>query len=144
VQCSISSLLLNDLVCAQVDGDPIFSIAERCCSGYWRRTRSVPRRHKNDFHGKFVAYYRVSTDRQGKSGLGLEAQRGAVASYLNGGDWQIVSEFTDVESGKRADRPHSYRLTIIVEMMETHKQFQFGRSASIDQTASGVGKPEYY
>ncbi|MCG2628293.1 recombinase family protein [Bradyrhizobium sp. WYCCWR 13023] len=55
--------------------------------------------------GKFVAYYRVSTARQGKSGLGLEAQRAAVATYLNGGDWQIVGEFTEVESGKRADRP---------------------------------------
>jgi DNA invertase Pin-like site-specific DNA recombinase len=56
-------------------------------------------------HGKFVAYYRVSTGRQGKSGLGLEAQRTAVAVYLNGGDWQIVDEFTEVESGKNSDRP---------------------------------------
>ena len=56
-------------------------------------------------HGKFVAYYRVSTDRQGKSGLGLEAQRAAVETYLNGGRWRIVEEFTEVESGKRADRP---------------------------------------
>jgi DNA invertase Pin-like site-specific DNA recombinase len=55
--------------------------------------------------GKFVAYYRVSTDRQGKTGLGLDAQRQAVATYLNGGNWQIVAEFTEVESGKRADRP---------------------------------------
>src|SRR3984893_13914205 len=55
--------------------------------------------------GKFIAYFRVSTERQGRSGLGLEAQRGAVATYLNGGDWQIVAEFTEVESGKRADRP---------------------------------------
>ncbi len=55
--------------------------------------------------GKFIAYYRVSTGRQGKSGLGLEAQRTAVANYLNGGDWQIVGEFTEVESGKRSDRP---------------------------------------
>jgi DNA invertase Pin-like site-specific DNA recombinase len=54
---------------------------------------------------KFVAYYRVSTDRQGKSGLGLDAQRQAVAGYLNGGDWTIVQEFTEVESGKRSDRP---------------------------------------
>jgi DNA invertase Pin-like site-specific DNA recombinase len=55
--------------------------------------------------GKFVAYYRVSTARQGKSGLGIEAQRAAVATYLNGGDWQIVGEFTEVESGRRSDRP---------------------------------------
>ena len=55
--------------------------------------------------GKFVAYYRVSTDRQGKSGLGLDAQREAVTSYLNGGSWQLVQELVEVESGKRADRP---------------------------------------
>jgi len=55
--------------------------------------------------GKFVCYYRVSTGRQGKSGLGLDAQRAAVATYLNGGSWQIVDEFTEVESGKRPDRP---------------------------------------
>jgi DNA invertase Pin-like site-specific DNA recombinase len=55
--------------------------------------------------GKFVTYYRVSTGKQGKSGLGIEAQRQAVKTYLNGGDWQIVGEFTEVESGKRADRP---------------------------------------
>lgn len=56
-------------------------------------------------HDKFVAYYRVSTARQGRSGLGLEAQRQAVAAYLNGGDWQIVAEHTEIESGRRADRP---------------------------------------
>jgi hypothetical protein len=55
--------------------------------------------------GGFVAYYRVSTGRQGKSGLGIEAQRAAVATYLNGGNWHIAAEFTEVESGKRSDRP---------------------------------------
>src|SRR5262245_61779826 len=55
--------------------------------------------------GKFVAYYRVSTQRQGRSGLGLEAQRAAVQDYLNGGNWRIVAEYTEVESGKRKDRP---------------------------------------
>jgi DNA invertase Pin-like site-specific DNA recombinase len=55
--------------------------------------------------GKFVAYFRVSTDKQGKSGLGLEAQREAVMNYLNGGRWTLVDEFTEVESGKRNDRP---------------------------------------
>ena len=55
--------------------------------------------------GKFIAYYRVSTARQGESGLGLEAQKQAVMQYLNGGDWQILAEYTEVESGKRNDRP---------------------------------------
>jgi DNA invertase Pin-like site-specific DNA recombinase len=54
--------------------------------------------------GKFVAYFRVSTDRQGKSGLGLEAQRKAVLDYLNGGSWELVQEFVEVESGKHSDR----------------------------------------
>ena len=56
-------------------------------------------------YGGFVAYYRVSTGKQGKSGLGIEAQRAAVERYLNGGNWRIIAEFTEVESGKRADRP---------------------------------------
>lgn len=59
--------------------------------------------------GKFVAYYRVSTAKQGSSGLGLEAQRQAVRDFLNGGAWQLVAEFTEVESGKRDDRPELAR-----------------------------------
>src|SRR6476646_3864828 len=55
--------------------------------------------------GKFVAYYRVSTGKQGRSGLGLDAQHQAVAVYLNGGNWRIVEEFTEIESGRRSDRP---------------------------------------
>ena len=55
--------------------------------------------------GKFVAYYLVSTKRKGDSGLGLEAQQEAVRNYLNGGDWELVGEYTDIESGKNDDRP---------------------------------------
>ena|SRR3712207_1661399 len=55
--------------------------------------------------GRFIAYYRVSTAQQGRSGLGLEAQRQAVADYLNGGRWELLRELTEVESGKRGDRP---------------------------------------
>ncbi|MGE5565883.1 MAG: recombinase family protein [Parcubacteria group bacterium] len=55
--------------------------------------------------GRFVAYYRVSTRKQGDSGLGLEAQKKAVTDYLNGGAWELVGEFEEVESGSRADRP---------------------------------------
>lgn len=53
--------------------------------------------------GKFVAYYRVSTNKQGASGLGLDAQREAVRQYLNGGSWELLGEFTEVETGKGAD-----------------------------------------
>ena len=56
-------------------------------------------------NGKFVAYYRVSTQKQGRSGLGLEAQQASVQQYLNGGRWQLVAELLEIESGKRSDRP---------------------------------------
>ncbi len=55
--------------------------------------------------GKFVSYLRVSTARQGASGLGLEAQRKAVGDFLAGGRWTHVREFVEIESGKRDDRP---------------------------------------
>jgi DNA invertase Pin-like site-specific DNA recombinase len=55
--------------------------------------------------GKFVSYLRVSTARQGRSGLGLEAQRKSVEDYLNGGSWELAREFVEIESGKRSDRP---------------------------------------
>ncbi|MPR06183.1 recombinase family protein [Microvirga tunisiensis] len=54
---------------------------------------------------KFVAYYRVSTEKQGRSGLGLEAQQEAVRTYMRGGDWHLMDEVVEVESGKRNDRP---------------------------------------
>ena len=50
-----------------------------------------------------VTYLRVSTDRQGQSGLGLEAQRAAVAAYVAGRP--ILGEFVEVESGRKDDRP---------------------------------------
>jgi len=53
---------------------------------------------------RYIAYYRVSTERQGKSGLGLDAQRQAVATFINGGA-ELLAEFTEVESGKRNARP---------------------------------------
>jgi DNA invertase Pin-like site-specific DNA recombinase len=55
--------------------------------------------------GKFVSYLRVSTDRQGQSGLGLEAQKKAVEEFLNGGNWRLIGEFVEIETGKKDDRP---------------------------------------
>jgi hypothetical protein len=50
-------------------------------------------------NGRFVSYLRVSTARQGSSGLGLEAQRKAVLDWLDGGKWTLVAEFVEVEPG---------------------------------------------
>jgi hypothetical protein len=55
--------------------------------------------------GKFISYLRVSTDKQGRSALGVEAQRAAVESYLNGGRWKLLTEYVETESGRRTDRP---------------------------------------
>jgi DNA invertase Pin-like site-specific DNA recombinase len=53
--------------------------------------------------GKYIAYYRVSTQKQGASGLGLEAQQEAVARYLGGGASELAGEFVETETGKGAD-----------------------------------------
>lgn len=53
----------------------------------------------------YVEYYRVSTDKQGRSGLGLEAQQEAVRRFLREGDQTIKPPFVEVESGKNDDRP---------------------------------------
>jgi DNA invertase Pin-like site-specific DNA recombinase len=65
---------------------------------------------------KYIAYFRVSTARQGKSGLGLDAQRQAVLTHLNGA--KLISEFTEVESGRRSDRP---KLTEALAACRVHK-----------------------
>src|SRR5437762_143040 len=52
-----------------------------------------------------IAYYRVSTEKQGASGLGLEAQRATVQAYAKGEGADIDAEYTEVESGKKSDRP---------------------------------------
>jgi DNA invertase Pin-like site-specific DNA recombinase len=51
--------------------------------------------------GLYVAYYRVSTQRQGASGLGLEAQQRAVRDRIDGGGWTLLAELIEIESGKR-------------------------------------------
>ena len=83
---------------------------------------------------KFISYLRGSTDRQGDSGLGLEAQREAVARYTDAGEWERVAEYVEVMSGKRSDRPklreaitaaRKYRATLIMAKMD-----RLGRKAS--------------
>ena len=54
---------------------------------------------------KYIAYYRVSTKKQGDSGLGLEAQKSAVANFIYDNDI-LLESYTDVESGKNNNRPN--------------------------------------
>jgi DNA invertase Pin-like site-specific DNA recombinase len=76
---------------------------------------------------KFVSYYRVSTDRQGRSGLGLEAQQATVRNYLGAGLWELVGEFTEVESGRKSARPelakamtlcHKHKATLLIARLD--------------------------
>ena len=54
---------------------------------------------------KIVSYIRVSTEKQGKSGLGIEAQRTAIEAYAKTADAVTVAEYQEVESGRNNDRP---------------------------------------
>ena len=67
-------------------------------------------------NGKFVAYYRVSTAKQGRSGLGLDAQRKSVSDYLNGGAWDLIGEYVEVESGKVDQRPKLEQALALCEL----------------------------
>ena len=67
--------------------------------------RSLKESIMTTHHDRFVSYLRVSTEQQGKSGLGIDAQRQAIADYLNGSHWTLAAEFVETESGKHADRP---------------------------------------
>jgi DNA invertase Pin-like site-specific DNA recombinase len=67
---------------------------------------------------RFVSYVRGSTERQGKSGLGLEAQRAAVTAYVAGQRGQLLEEFREIESGKKDDRP---QLTAALAACRRHR-----------------------
>ena len=71
----------------------------------------------NMTEGRWISYLRVSTSRQGSSGLGSEAQRKTVEHYLNGGRWKLVKEFVEVESGKKDDRP------VLAEAIKACRQY---------------------
>jgi DNA invertase Pin-like site-specific DNA recombinase len=59
----------------------------------------------SDAAQRIIAYYRVSTKKQGQSGLGLEGQKAAVAEFASRNGGSVVYGYTEVESGKRSDRP---------------------------------------
>ena len=71
--------------------------------------------------GKFVAYYRVSTESQGRSGLGLEAQQKAVLDFLNGGQWELVAEFTEIETGRKAHTANRPELELALKLCKRER-----------------------
>ena len=81
---------------------------------------------------KFIAYYRVSTDRQGRSGLGLEAQRQAVCDFL-AARGEPIESFTEIESGRKNDRP---QLTAALDACRRHKAILV--IAKLDRLARNV------
>ena len=81
---------------------------------------------------EFIAYYRVSTDRQGASGLGLEAQRQAVVGHLRNG--RLVAEFTEIESGRR----HTNRPQLLAALSECRKHRAILLIARLDRLARNV------
>jgi DNA invertase Pin-like site-specific DNA recombinase len=87
--------------------------------------------------GKFIAYYRVSTQKQGASGLGLEAQREAVKCFLNGGVWELVAEHQEVETGKGADAL-SKRPQLCAALEACRKQGATLLIAKLDRLARNV------
>jgi DNA invertase Pin-like site-specific DNA recombinase len=81
----------------------------------------------------FIAYYRVSTDRQGASGLGLDAQRSAVKRHL-GDRGHLVAEYTEIESGRR----HTNRPQLLAALEECHRRAAVLLIARLDRLARNV------
>lgn len=84
---------------------------------------------------KFVVYYRVSTARQGASGLGLEAQRAAVDQYLAGGSGEVVAEFKELESGRKSDAARPELAKTLAECKKTGARLLV---AKLDRLARNV------
>ena len=72
---------------------------------------------RNDNPKRFVAYYRVSTNRQEVSGLGLDAQRGAVREYLAANPGQLIGEFAETSSGLKNNRPRLHEAIHLCRVM---------------------------
>ena len=90
-----------------------------------------------------VAYYRVSTSEQGRSGLGLEAQKAAVEDYLRRNGATLVAEFTEIESGARNDRPRLQaaleRAALSVATLVIAKLDRLSRNAAFLLTLKDAG-----
>lgn len=82
---------------------------------------------------RFISYLRVSTQRQGQSGLGLEAQRRAISDYIRSAGGEIIQEFVEVESGSSRDRP-----VLVQSIAQCKKQRAVLVLARLDRLARSV------
>lgn len=82
---------------------------------------------------KYIAYLRVSTQKQGTSGLGIEAQREAIARYLNGG--ALLSERVEIESGRKASKDRPQLMMALAECKRTKAGLIVGK---LDRIARDV------
>lgn len=90
-----------------------------------------------DYVGKAVAYLRVSTDRQGRSGLGLEAQREAVSRYVSDAHLELIGEYVEVETGKGANAL-SKRPELLAALNDAKKRKAKLVLAKLDRLARNV------
>ena len=88
-------------------------------------------------HKHLIAYYRVSTQKQGRSGLGLEAQRTAVANFAKSEGLKVIGEFTEVETGKGADAL-ARRPKLKAAMKTARKQHAIVCVAKLDRLSRDV------
>lgn len=99
-----------DLLTKHIGHDDAAMIDQAVLRG-WRDEMLAAGRTNNTFNNRlsmsrtFVSYLRVSTDKQGKSGLGLEAQQAAILAFVQPGDRLLAPPYVEVESGKNSDRP---------------------------------------
>jgi DNA invertase Pin-like site-specific DNA recombinase len=89
--------------------------------------------NKGNLIMEFVAYFRVSTARQGASGLGIEAQKAAVENYVSSKNGSVIAEFTETESGKNSDRPQ-----LALALIEAKKTGATLLIAKLDRLARNV------
>ena len=92
--------------------------------------------------GKFVAYYRVSTDKQGRSGLGLDAQRTALDDFARREKFDIVESFTEVETAKGDTLARRPQLAAALKAAKRIKDDDYGRApivvAKLDRLSRDV------
>ena len=94
---------------------------------------------------KWVCYYRCSTQEQGRSGLGLEAQRTTVAGFIANKPGEVIAELTEIESGRKANRPKLMEALEICRKRKAHlviaKLDRLARSVRVISTLMDSGVP---